>query len=89
MLRRLLSLAAARGASEVGALARALEVSPPQTTSMLETLERQGYLERTGWGCAQPCSGCPLRAACPAEERERLWTLTPKGARLLGQRTAS
>lgn len=85
MLRRLLNLAAARGASEVGTLARALGASPRQTTSMLETLERQGYLARTGAGCGQPCSGCPLRAACPSDERARLWALTPKGLRLLGR----
>jgi len=86
MLEKLLRLAGGRGSAEVGALARALGVSPGQAVQMLETLERQGYLERIAAGCDQPCERCPLHAACPAEQRPRLWTLTRKATRLLGRR---
>ena len=83
MLRDLLRLTGGRGSAEVGALARALGVSPRQVVPMLETLERQGYLARTGAGCDRPCERCPMRTACPPENRVRLWRQTPKGARLL------
>lgn len=85
MLRELLRLAAARGGVELGALARDLGVSPRQVEQMLEALERQGYLARSGAGCDAPCAGCPSSAACVRESRARLWMLTPKGARLLEQ----
>jgi len=85
MLERLLRLATRSGSAEVATLARDLEVSPRQVALMLETLEHRGYLAQTGIGCDRPCAGCPLRAACPREQRERVWALTPKGARLLAR----
>jgi len=86
MLRELLRLAADRGGVELGAMGRALGVGPRQVAQMLETLERQGYLARTGAGCDAPCAGCPASAGCVRESRARLWMLTEKGARLLERR---
>jgi DNA-binding Lrp family transcriptional regulator len=84
MLKTLLRLVAAQGAAEVGALSRALGVSTAQVAHMLETLERQGYLDRIAAGCDQPCAGCPLRQACARATRARLWMLTAHGGRLIG-----
>jgi predicted ArsR family transcriptional regulator len=82
MLEQLLRLAAG-GSTELTALARALDVSPRQVVLMLETLERQGYLQRIAAGCDRPCESCPLRPSCPSENRPRIWRLTAKGARVL------
>jgi hypothetical protein len=78
MLEELLRLAAVRGSVDLGALARALQVSRRQVGPMLDTLVRLGYLEQIAAGCDRPCERCPLRATCSTESRPRLWTLAAR-----------
>jgi predicted ArsR family transcriptional regulator len=82
MLEKLLRLAAVRGSVDLGALARALQVSRRQVEPMLDTLVRLGYLEQTAAGCDRPCEHCPLRVTCSSESRPRLWRLAARKRRL-------
>ncbi len=85
MLRKLLHLAIGLDTADTVTLARALNVSPEQMRQMLDHLKRLGYLEEVVPGCEQPCERCPLRSACLYRHQPRVWTLTRKGDRALGQ----
>ena len=85
MLRTLLRLAVGQGSTDITALARAVNVTEVQMRLMLDHLKREGYLEEVVPGCERPCERCPLRSACLFRHQPRVWTLTRKGERALGQ----
>lgn len=88
VLELILRLAVNRGTVDAGLISDALDLSPALVSSALEELTRQGYLRLVVTGCASPCAGCPSRAACLFGSPPRIWSLTPKGERLLAERSS-
>jgi predicted ArsR family transcriptional regulator len=88
MLEAILRLAAEQDTADVALIADALDLSPALVSSALEELTRQGYLRVVVTGCAGPCAGCPSRATCLFGSPPRIWSLTPKGERLLAERSS-
>ncbi|HID89205.1 MAG TPA: hypothetical protein EYH27_00400 [Anaerolineales bacterium] len=75
MLEQLLDLVRTGGSHRIPDLAEALGTTPEMVESMLEGLERMGYLKRLGKGCADRCAACPLARACAAGGGGRVWAL--------------
>ena len=85
MIRKLLRLAAGLGTARSSELAQTLGVSLALAQQMLETLERDGYLNSVVQGCSIPCKRCPLHAACLFRNEPRIWVLAEKGEKLLAK----
>jgi DNA-binding MarR family transcriptional regulator len=88
MLEDVLRIVASEGTASSAGLARRLGVSRALAEHMLEELARHGYLNAVAGECAAPCERCPLRSACLFGRRGRIWSLSPKGRRLLTRRNA-
>ena len=87
MLNRLLQLIdEAGGTLSLSALAGELGTSRTLVESMLEQLVGLGYLAPVNPSCGSGgCSRCPQRGACAIPSQARLWALTEKGRRVVGQ----
>jgi DNA-binding IscR family transcriptional regulator len=75
MLEQLLSAIRAGGTLEVGSLAARLGTSPKMVETMLEHLQRSGYI-RPYQSCGEGCGGCNLKSECKSSRRVdtlRLW----------------
>jgi DNA-binding transcriptional MocR family regulator len=83
MLRKFLRLAFGRDTTDTTDLARELGVSVQQVRLMMETLERQGYLEKVAAGSEQSCDRCAMHPTCLLTDCPSIWRLTPKGERCL------
>jgi len=75
MLERLLELLRAGGTYRVADLARALDTTPALVGTMLEGLERMGYLRQIAGECGEGCDACPLAGLCAAGRDGRVWSL--------------
>ncbi len=84
MLERLLRLMSSGGAHTLGQLARQLGVSEMLLDTMLDDLERMGYL-RCVPGSYADCGTCPQSGGCSLGRPNRAWLLTEAGQRLAGQ----
>jgi DNA-binding IclR family transcriptional regulator len=80
VLKRLLGIVADGQVGSTAELAAALGTSPLLVEAMLEQLERQGLLQRTG-DCGVVCAGCPAEASCAPRATARAWMLTTAGRR--------
>lgn len=72
MLERLLARISQKGAASLAELARELDTSPALVESMLEELERRGYLEPVESCASGHCSGCSVKNSC---QTPRMWTV--------------
>jgi hypothetical protein len=88
MLLRLLALIGRGGIQRPRDLAAELATTPALVEEMLADLERMGYLASLPDGCGpSACHGCSQACAGPLGmivQGGKLWALTAKGARLLG-----
>jgi hypothetical protein len=88
MLLRLLMLIGRGGIQRPRDLAAELATTPALVEGMLADLERMGYLATVPDGCGpMACHGCDRACAGPLGmivQGGKLWALTAKGARLLG-----
>lgn len=80
MLERLLDLLQTGGSHRISDLAEALETTPEMVETMLEGLERMGYLKRLGKDCTGRCTACPLAGMCAAGGEGRVWAMTEREA---------
>ncbi len=71
MLERLLELITRDNLVAVAELAQALDTSPEMVESMLDELERLGYLAAVPGCTTGACSGCSVQTGC---RPVRLWT---------------
>jgi DNA-binding IclR family transcriptional regulator len=85
MLDALLRRVAEKGIANSAELACELGVSRALLHGLLEQLDRQGYVQVVA-GCMRPCARCRLRAGCLYRNPPRVWSLTAKCLRRLGQR---
>lgn len=89
MLKRILAILGQGGTHSKAKLARQLEVSEDALERMLAQLVAGGYLRIVEGGCDGACGGCSLASGCAVQGSGRLWTLTEKGSRLVGEEEAS
>lgn len=76
MLEKLLYEIRTGGSLEVSVLAARLNTSPGMITTMLEHLQRLGYIQPYSEACGDGCAGCSFSQACNIDERAdkiRLW----------------
>ena len=78
----LLMLAEGRGLS-TSMIAARLQVSQALVLSMVDDLERMGYLRKVQAACGEPCSGCSLHTACGLRGAPQAWLLTKAATSLL------
>jgi hypothetical protein len=76
MLQQLLQEIRAGNTLEINVLATRLNTTPQMVTTLLEHLQRAGYL-RPYAACGDGCQGCGLKTDCagPGKTEPRLWTL--------------
>lgn len=79
MLRELLKLIALGRAISIKDLAHNLGLEEKMVRTMVEELEKMGYLYSRPLECPAQCEGCPLKAACKVVGIEKIWFLTEKG----------
>jgi len=75
MLEQLLALLRRGDTHSYGDLARKLDITETLLESMLETLERMGYLRQVSMGCGGHCQGCTAHTVCAAGGQGKLWAL--------------
>jgi Mn-dependent DtxR family transcriptional regulator len=74
MLEKLLNLLQAPRTHSLNDLAHSLDTSPEMVHTMLEELERMGFVRQVR-GCDQSCQGCATNKACTPAGTARIWTL--------------
>jgi predicted ArsR family transcriptional regulator len=85
MLERVLQALAAGDPLRLDDLARQLDVPQTLLESMLQDLERMGYLASLAGGCHNACGGCHSAGICAIIGQGRVWSLSEKGARVVGR----
>jgi Mn-dependent DtxR family transcriptional regulator len=76
MLEKLLALLRRGDTHSYGELALKLDITEPLLVSMLEMLERMGYVRQVSMsGCAGHCQGCAEHKLCAVGGQGKLWTL--------------
>ncbi len=66
-------------------LAREIGVSESLVDQMLSTLLAAGYIEAQSSACGHGCRDCPAARTCGMPGGARLWTVTERGRRYLGE----
>ena len=85
MLKHLLSILGQSGSQSKADLAHQLGVSKETLEQMIAQIVSLGYLRVVDRTCDGACGGCPLASTCATKGSGRLWALTEKGARAMGQ----
>ncbi len=84
MLNKLLYILQEGGTRRIVDLARELDTTPALIETMLEDLERMGYVKHLISQCSETCSACPMSGACaagsslPGGDDGQVWVLTGK-----------
>ena len=89
MLESLMRLLARREPVSFDELAAQLSVSRELLEQMLQDLARGGYLEEMPVVCGRTCEGCESAGLCAVMRGGRIWRVTAKGSRLIGDRGLS
>ena len=84
MLSQVLKIASAGGIHSLQDLAHRLDVTEPLVETMLEDLERLGYLRRVNATCTGRCQGCQVQSVCAISAGRQVWSLTQAGLRKAG-----
>ena len=74
MLQELLELLKEGRTRSLGGLAQALDTSPKMVETMLEDLERMGYVRQVT-GCNEACQGCSMEGSCAPKSAARIWAV--------------
>ena len=74
MLEKLLTLLQDSQTYSLSHLAHALDTSPEMIETMLQALERMGYVRQVT-GCDSSCQGCTMKTSCTPASAARIWAL--------------
>ncbi len=85
MLRELLKEIASGKVLSLGELAARFGLGEETVRAMLEELERRGYLSSRSPDCSLRCEGCPLKGSCGVAGIDRIWFLTERGKKAIGE----
>jgi len=83
MLRKLLHLLLEKGTMSDSELACELDVSQTLIKQILGELVRYDYLRVLAPGDSTPCERCLLHMTCLIRDRQRVFTITAKGDRIV------
>jgi len=83
MLRELLREIASGRAISLKDLAHNFGLEERMVRTMVEELEKMGYLYSRPLECPAQCEGCPLNATCKVVGVEKIWFLTEKGQKAI------
>jgi hypothetical protein len=84
MLEELLRLIGAGGVVRLEDLSRELKVTQPLLETMLNDLDRMGYLRPLESACAGGCAGCSSGGGlCSVFGGGKVWVLSEKGSRAI------
>lgn len=81
MLNQLLKITAQGGIHSIKDLAKEFDITESLVQTILEDLERMGYLQRIGATCAGRCEHCETSAGCTFSTGGKIWSLTQAGLR--------
>ncbi len=84
MLSQVLKIVSEGGIHSLQDLAHRLGVTDPLLESMLEDLERLGYLRRVNATCTGRCQSCEAQSVCAISAGRQVWSLTETGLRKAG-----
>jgi len=73
------------GLFDVDSLAQKLNVSRPMLETMLNDLERMGYLNAMQPACEKHCAGCSSESICTIIGGAHIWSLSEKGRRAIAR----
>ena len=79
MLQRLLRSLSSGSVHHSRELAQTLGVSEELLLTLLDGLERMGYLRASGKACCGECEHCPVAGGCAVGGAGRVWALTEAG----------